>query len=645
MSQAEKPKMPTISLKDRVRYRIDQIFSSGSGVQLFSLVVLTGFMILIGGLLFMAIGAEPAEGEGPFWWALMRVLDAGNLAGDYGVTLRTISMIVTMGGLVFFGLLIGIFSSQIEEKLAELKKGLSPVVEKDFVLILGWNSKIFSIIRELIDARAGKRQVFVVFSNKPTEEMSDLLHDKIEIPKKVTLVCRTGDTIDMGDLAKLNFHLARSIILLAEESEGVDREQADARIIKTLMALGNHPDIPLADSTNIVAEINGSHNAEIAAIASNGKAEIILTRVVISRLIAQTSRQSGLSYVYENILTFAGDEIYIKPFPVLTGQLYEECFRYFDKSTPLGVKSINADREEIRLNPASDYKLKESDELILIAQDEQVRALGTPIDYQSFKPTGDSAQKRSLKAERHLFIGFNPYAFLIINEMDDYAASGSEVVLLAPDSSGLRGRAIDNSAGKLNNISLKFCEGNFTDRQTLEVQQLADFDSIILLADDSGTNEEADAKTIITLLLLRDIQRHSFPDRTLKITSEILDARNKALVEIAQVNDIIISNEIISLMLAQVACQPELNAIYSEITQAEGAEMYLKPAPLYLSPGDYNFPAVIRAARARNENAIGVRIMAEKDAANFGVYINPSRDTKFKIGADDQIVVLSERED
>jgi Castor and Pollux protein voltage-gated ion channel component len=645
MSPSNQISKPRISLRDKVRYKIDQVFSGGSGVQLFFLMILTLLMILIGGALFMAIGAQPAEGEGPFWWALMRVLDPGNLAGDYGILLRIISMLVTMGGLIFFGLLIGIFSSQLEEKLAELKKGLSPVVEKDFVLILGWNSKIFSLIRELIDARAGKRQVFVVFSNKPTEEMSDLLHDKIDIPKKVTLVCRTGDTIDMGDLAKLNFHLARSVILLAEESEGVDREQADARIIKTLMALGNHPTIPLDEQTNVVAEINGSHNAAIAQIASNGKAEIILTRVVISRLIAQTSRQSGLSYVYENILTFAGDEIYIKHFPAITGQPFQECFRFFEHSTPLGIKTYSSGLPKIMLNPPADYELKEKDELILIARDEQVRALGSPIKYEKIKQEHSADSKRELKPERHLFIGFNPYAFLIINEMDDYAEAGSEVVLLAPDADNRRRKAIENSAGKLKNISLKFCEGNFTDRQTLEEQALVDFNSIILLADDSGTAEEADAKTIITLLLLRDIQRNNFPDRNMKITSEILDARNKALVEITQVNDIIISNEIISLMLAQVACQPELNAIYSEITQAEGAEMYLKPAQYYLPPGDYSFPAIVRAARLRNENALGVRIMSEKDDANFGVYINPTRDKVFKMTADDQVVVLSERED
>ena len=53
--------------------------------------------------------------------------------------------------------LIGFLSSKIVDKLDNLKKGRTRVVEDNHTVILGWSSKIFTIIGELIIANENKR--------------------------------------------------------------------------------------------------------------------------------------------------------------------------------------------------------------------------------------------------------------------------------------------------------------------------------------------------------------------------------------------------------------------------------------------------------------------------------------------------------
>ncbi len=52
----------------------------------------------------------------------------------------------------------------------------------------------------------------------------------------------------------------------------------------------------------------------------------VLTNDLIARVVAQTSRQSGLSVVYTELMNFSGDEIYFTDLPAsLVGQDLRRC--------------------------------------------------------------------------------------------------------------------------------------------------------------------------------------------------------------------------------------------------------------------------------------------------------------------------------
>ena len=101
-------------------------------------------------------------------------------------------MIVTFLGLVVISTLIGLVSNGILTKLDDLRKGRSFVIEEGHVLILGWSSKIFTIISELCIANENqKRGAIVILADMDKVAMEDEIRDKVGNTGNTVVICRT----------------------------------------------------------------------------------------------------------------------------------------------------------------------------------------------------------------------------------------------------------------------------------------------------------------------------------------------------------------------------------------------------------------------------------------------------------------------
>ena len=60
-------------------------------------------------------------------------------------------------------------------------------------------------------------------------------------------------------------------------------------------------------------------------IGTKDRITALYTGDLIARVTAQTSRQSGLSVVYTELLNYGGDEIYFKEEPGLVGKIICGC--------------------------------------------------------------------------------------------------------------------------------------------------------------------------------------------------------------------------------------------------------------------------------------------------------------------------------
>jgi hypothetical protein len=149
----------------------------------------------------------------------------------------------------------------------------------------------------------------------------------------------------------------------------------------------------------------------------------------------------------------------------------------------------------------------------------------------------------------------------------------------------------------------------------------------------------ADDALIVMLLHLRDIEE-KFGD-SFSVVSEMLDARSQKLAEVTGTDDFIVSEDLISLQLAQLAENKALGPVFEDLFDADGAEIYLKDAAAYVATGEpVDFFTVVEAARRRGEIAIGYDV-AEKGTARKPK-LNPKKSAPVTFAAGDRVVVIAD---
>lgn len=630
--------MKTYTFREKIRYAIDNIFSRGTLALILWLGVLSLIIILLSAALITLLGVKVADvqalsfGEA-VWASLMRTMDAGTMGGDEGWAFRIIMFVLpTLGGVFIISTLIGVLSTGLSEKMDELRKGRSRVIERNHTVILGWGEQIFTILSELMIANENqKNAAIVILSSEDKVSMEDAVRSKVQARGSTRVICRSGSPIEMDDLALTSLDEARSIIVLSPDKSS----DPDAEVIKTILAIVNQPG-RRAEPYRIVAELRNPRNYEVARVVGRGEVQWIRVGSFVARIIAQTCRQSGLSTVYNELLDFSGDEIYFTPAGNLAGKTFGETLGRFETNTVLGLRNPNG----VKLNPPMDTRIGPGDSLIVIAADDDriVESQAGVVDESVIVLNSG----RHVAPERTLILGWNWRAPAIIQELDAYVAPGSEVRVVAD-------LALDVLQEKccltLQNQTVQFQRGETTDRATLESLGITNYNHIILLCySDTLDAQEADSLTLITLLHLRDMGEQS--GRSFSIVSEMLDIRNRNLAEVTQADDFIVSDKLISLMLAQVSENPDLNAVFEDLFDPEGAEIYLKPVENYIRPGaSVNFYTLVEAARRKGELAIGYRLQAQSQdaAASYGVHLNPRKSEVVKFRAGDRLIVLADQ--
>lgn len=621
-------------LVDRLRYRFDNWMSKGTGVLILLLAIVTFFFVVILGTLTWAVVHAVGDEEnfesdelGPvdfIWRSLMRTIAAEE--GDVGWPVRLLMLVVSIGGMLIGATLIGIISGAFAARVEELRKGRSRVLETDHTLILGWSTKVYSIVREIAEANRSQRGgAIVILADGDKVEMEDAIRAHVGSTGKTRIIVRSGDPMSLPDLAVASAQTARSIIVLAPE----ESDDPDAAVIKTTLAVTNNPDRK-EGKYHIVGELQNPANVEAARLVGRDEAHWVLATEVISRMTVQTCRQSGLSVVYTELLDFEGCEIYFTEQPSLVGQTYFDAQAAFATSTVLGL----VQGEQVTLNPPHTTKIAAGDQIIVIAEDDDAIELAPPGD--AVTKHLSKTRLESPRPERTLVLGYNQGLELMLKELDLYATGRSRVTVVAQ----VEAPIFDG----LVNLDVTFHDGDPTSRAVLDSLRVTDYDHVIVLAEkDTLTAQRADAKTLITLLHLRDIADQK--GKTINVVSEMVDDRNRELAEVTQADDFIVSDRLISLMLSQLSESERLKEVFDILFTPDGAEIYLRPASLYVKEGaEVNFYTVLQAARLRGETAIGYRIHehARSGAHSYGVVVNPDKTQTRTFGPNDKIIVLAE---
>jgi hypothetical protein len=615
------------SARQRFRYWFDGIMARGTGALLGVLALATALVIVVTAAVVFFLKVGP-EGEKQtiadlLWTNTVRVLGADDVAEGSNPAFRIAMILIAFVGVFVVANLIGIVSGAFDQKIAELRKGRSTVLESGHTVILGWNSKMTTVVGSLCEANLSARKaVIVILAERDKVEMEDEIRSRIPDTGRTTIICRSGSPLDQDDLLIASPFAAKAVIILSAEAG----EDPDARAIKTALALTRHPERD-GRPLHIVGQIHDSGSLEVARIAGGNEATWILASEKVGQITAQTSRQPGLSAVYQDLLDFGGVEIYFTEQPSLVGQTFYDAQLSFPASSPIGLLRAGA----VLLNPSGAEVLAEGDVLVVVAEDDSTIAVGPKAVPD---PKATAKNKRTInKPAKTLILGANQSLPHILRELDGYAGKGSTVAVVSEFKVG--------DLGRYKNLTVTVAKGSSTVRAAIEALGPASFDHVIVASyRDNVSVQEADTKTLVTLLHLRDIM--SRDNVRINVVSEMLDERNRRLAEVCQIDDFIVSDRLVSLMMTQVAENPGISAVFGDLFGSDGAEIYLRPADWYVALGkDVDFATVIAGARGRNETAFGYMVAAA-DGLPAQVVLNPGKAGVRAFAELDRIIVLAE---
>ena len=626
------------TFKEKFSYFFDNTLSAGTIAIIGWLAAFSLLIVLVSTVIIVALNLKPIDTDDmsfaeAVWQSFMRTLDPGTVAGDEGWPFRVLSIIVTIGGILILSTLIGTLTTGLEKKLTELRKGRSKIIESGHTLVLGWSPKIFTILSELIIANENQKSAkVVIMADQDKVFMEDQIRAHIKDRKSTKIICRTGSSLDMTDLDVVSPHNAKAIIVLSPANDF-----PDISVIKTVLAITNSRN-RRAEPYHIVAEIKDSTNLEAAHLVGRGEALFVYSGELIAQVTAQACRQSGLSVVYTELLDFAGDEIYFKEEPALVGKTFKEALFAYDNSSIMGLLESNG---RVVINPPMDAVLQEGSRLIAIAEDDDTIVLSGKSDFDIDTAAICSGELAPQAAEKTLILGWSEKITAIVRELDKYVPAGSDL-LVVDYRDGLEQRA-EAIAGELTNQTIRVCRGDITDRKLLEHIDIASYDNLILLGDTQTHIQQADAKTLIALLHIRNISDER--GVTFNVVSEMFDQKNRELAEITKADDFIVSDNLASLMLSQLSENAELKRVFDQLFGSAGSEIYLKPVTDYVEQGaEVNFYTILESAAARGHTALGYRRaeFAYDVDKMYGVNLNPIKSQSFTIAKEDKVIVLAE---
>jgi voltage-gated potassium channel Kch len=619
---------PTSTARGAVwRYRFDNALSRGPMVVVAWLALLSLAVVLVvatvAAIWSMQFGGGNAETfPEDVWQALLRILDAGSFASDTAWPTRLLALFTTLVGIFLAGSLIGLIANAVDQQVESLRRGRSAVVEVGHTVILGWSRQVPRIISELVVANESEKAASVVVLAKADKtEMEQELRDEVGDARSTRIVCRSGNPASPDDLRRASVETARSIVVV-RDTDG------DAGVVKAVLAVRAID--PSFEQAHVVAELSDHDHAATIRSLSSGRVLTVSSDDVVAEVTAQACLQGGLAAVFRDLLDFDGDEIYFAPMHAdLAGRTYEEALQGFETSSVIGRLTGDG---MVELNPEPGVVLGHDDELILVAPDDAavqfsgIRAVPTPV-------AADGAGAAATPS-RIAIVGWSAFGVRVLEELDEFLAPASHVDILVDgdlvDATTLRRTRMANAK-----LTVREGDGGPHDLDPLVAGPRPD-QVIVLGYRDALSVDDADARTLLTLITLRQAWPAGIDQ--VRIVAELLDQRNLVLADPVGIDDLIVSDALTSLLMAQLSERAELQAVFDDLFDADGAVVELRPAGAVAPFGQVRWSEVVAGGAA-----VGTSVFGYRSGATGRVHLNPPKSTVVDLGERDEVVVIATR--
>jgi len=648
--------------KDRYLYKLDAVIGSKKGQSYILLFICLAFTAAAGAAFCYVVPAKD-KGDQDFadrvhghvwqgmWEAWTYMADPGTHAGvPDTLAVRLLALAITWFGILFFAVIIGFVVDAIQEKMDALKKGKSAVVEADHTVMLGWTSFSAAFILEIADANSSDNGgVVVVLADRNKQELEAEFAAVVKKPQLLgtKVVFRSGSPMQSSDLLRVSCHTARAVLVLAgmpaDEDSGAafSPDKADAATLRTVLSLSG---MPQGIRGHIVAEVLDIDNEPLVRMVGGNCLETLVSHDVIGRLMLMSARQPGLARVYSEILGFDGDEFYNECWPELANLPFGDLAERFPDATPIGIIRDDDGKSSVLLNPDPRETMRATDELIVIAEDDDTYEPKQPAN--AVKGSSPKYTMPIPQVELILMTGWRRDIRDILVLLDSLVVRGTEVHILADTAVEVRNDELISSGldpKSLKNLKLVHHLGSSANRKALESLRMTEFTSVMVLADSSNETDvmHSDSHTLATLLLLRDIQRVNGvrnAKSSVPCICEILDSRTQKTIAsnrtVATASDFVQSNEMISQILAMIAENRAVKTILDELLGSKGSDLCVMDSARYAGPEEeITYFTLAKRAQDYNEVLVGYQ-------EGMKTFVNPRDKAVPKAWAKKTLVVL-----
>ncbi|MEV7375753.1 NAD-binding lipoprotein [Streptomyces sp. NPDC090301] len=576
------------SLRDRTQYWVDRTVVKG-------MTAAAGWLALAclavvapaSALLVWTDNRSPETLQGKVATVWRTVGQTLRLGGEVGPPLRMVlSVLLALVSLLYVSTLVGLVTTAITDRLTELQRGQSTVVERGHSLVLGWSEQTPTLVAELLAAHAQRRNsAVVVLADRDKLDMERELRAVLAAVgvRRVRLLCRRGRPADPAALARVSPGAAGAVVVLPP-----DTPEGDTQVVKTLLAL--RAVVGDTRPVRVVAAVRQTRHVATARLAAGPGAVVLDVDGIAARTLVQCVIEPGLSLVLEDLLDFAGAELHVHRVPGLCGRTFAELRAACADACVVGL--VRPDGSPL-LNPPPQTVLGPGDAVVVLAANE------TPPTWHGTPAAGPPPPSPGNPAAAPLSPGTGTPAAPPPPPSPGQAATAADI------------RAVPRRVLVLgwNRRGPEVVDGlarNGWEAVREETPPTPDPPQRVLVLGGPDGHPDPDEHTLVTLLRLRAAERES--GRRSPTVAELTEARHRPLAPAGPHTDLVVGGRLVGLLMAQVSQTVELAAAFDELFSPAGNAVRLRPATDYVPAGtEATFAELVEAAGRQGDTALGHR--------------------------------------
>jgi hypothetical protein len=499
--------------------------------------------------------------------------------------------------------------------MTELKKGKGLILESGQTTILGWTPQIFSMLSQIEKSNSSEERhgIVVVISPQTRDMMEDEIKHRVGEMKFTRVILKSGDPANPRVLAESSINKSRNVIILG-----------NYWALTTQLALAVQACLPQNSGIPIIAEISDENTATILRTASRTPVYSLNREDFISRITAHSVLQPGITTVLLDLLDFDGSEIYVKAFKQAEGKTYGEVIGHLN-AIALGIFKANG---QVVLTPDASVTVEANDRIVGLAEDfskftwkQNSSSAMVPVSAASSDGTS------SIKPENILIIGWSRLAKTSISEISKVCAPGTKFTFFAQSSR----ITLDEFKGLEHpNISIDIRQATGTAEDLADVLNSQEFTRIGIFGYKTRGLPvgESEAITLLTALQVANLQKDpQCKSKDAFVVAEVQDVANVPITHQIDLDDMVVSDRLSTLMMSQLAETNELGAVFDQLFGAQAPFINSKPVSYFVASGTpITFGDLIVAGHAKGQTVIGYHERGS-EGREARTHVNPSRET------------------